>query len=173
MGNNTSFSYANDGKNAISIIKSDKVNGIILFHQCTVYDTVKVKFNLKGTPNRTHAIHVHEFGGATDDSCKSLGPHFNPYLTTHGSMKFQGPRHAGDLINNLTFDQKGNFVYEYEDELIRLIGDQDYSIIGRSIIIHDKADDLGQGGNEESLITGNAGDRIACSPISWCKKEHF
>jgi superoxide dismutase, Cu-Zn family len=32
-------------------------------------------------------------------------------------------------------------------------------IFGRSVVIHDKPDDLGLGGDKESLITGNAGKK--------------
>jgi len=42
---------------------------------------------------------------------------------------------------------------------VKLIGP--HSIIGRSIIIKSDADDLGRGGNEYSLSTGNSGKRIA------------
>ena len=57
-----------------------------------------------------------------------------------------------------------------------------HSIIGRSIVIHRNKDDLGQGGlnkqgkiinknvHKESLITGNAGKRIACGVIGYSKK---
>ena len=49
------------------------------------------------------------------------------------------------------------------DKLIKLRGK--YSIIGRSIVIHEDEDDLGKGGDKESTITGNAGKRLACGVI--------
>ena len=39
------------------------------------------------------------------------------------------------------------------------------SIIGRATVLHRDTDDLGQGNNPESTLTGNSGPRIACGVI--------
>jgi superoxide dismutase, Cu-Zn family len=43
--------------------------------------------------------------------------------------------------------------------VVKLIGP--HSIIGRSILIKSNEDDLGRGGHEYSLSTGNSGQRVA------------
>ena len=174
MGNSNTHNCISSSRNAIATIVSDKVNGYIFFHQCNAASPVTILFRLSGPKNETHAIHIHEYGDLRR-GCESLGPHFNPTNTTHGSLLYNMNRHAGDLINNLKFDQGGNFKYEYEDSSISLYN---YSkcILGRSIVIHDGIDDLGlgQGKNrEESLKTGNAGKRIACAVIGLAEREHF
>ena len=52
---------------------------------------------------------------------------------------------------------------DLDDTLVKLEGEN--SILGRSIVVHANADDLGKGGNAESLATGNAGGREACCII--------
>lgn len=52
------------------------------------------------------------------------------------------------------------------DHFLQLRGYK-YNIIGRSVVIHKDEDDLGRGGNIESLKTGNAGKRLACGVIGY------
>ena len=108
-----------------------------------------------------HGIHIHETGDLRM-GCISLCEHYNPYNKVHG-----GPndkiRHVGDLGNLKSKRGKVNKVFR--DKLIKLRGK--YSIIGRSVVIHADEDDLGKGGDEESLITGNSGARIACGVIGY------
>ena len=39
------------------------------------------------------------------------------------------------------------------------------SILGRVIVVHQGVDDLGRGGNAGSMVSGNAGPRVACGII--------
>lgn len=156
--------------NAIATF-SKKVKGYVSFHQChkSSKDTI-VQFNLYNlTPNKTFAIHIHEYGDERT-GCTSLGSHWNPYNQNHGNIFInRDKRHAGDLINNLTSDKNGTFTYTYKDNLLRVY-DPD-SIIGRSVVIHYGIDDLGLGNNLESLKTGNAGGRMDCAVIGFMNPD--
>jgi len=161
-------------KKAICVLQSNGISyGSVIFTQCCKKHVMVISFSLKNfTPHETHAIHIHEFGDTTD-GCKSLGPHYNPHETTHGTILIEDmPRHAGDLINNFTSNKDGNFEFEYPDDLPTLYGE--HTILGRSIVIHKGKDDLGLGKGklrEESLKTGNAGERIVCGVIGLMKNE--
>jgi superoxide dismutase, Cu-Zn family len=152
--------------NALAIFDTPEVKGVVKFHECPSIDGAYVIIKLTGLkPSTKRAMHIHEFGD-TRKGCMSLGPHWNPHKTTHGTIFIENmPRHAGDLLNNIEPDSKGEFSCSYHDPLINISGDIDYSIIGRSVVIHDGIDDLGLGGNEESLKTGNAGGRMTCAII--------
>ena len=96
------------------------------------------------------------------EGCKTAGPHYNPHGKTHAGPNDE-VRHVGDLGNITAEEGKDVSIYEHEDDLIMLYGE--FSVIGRSFVCHKGVDDLGKGGNEESLKTGNAGARLACGVI--------
>jgi superoxide dismutase, Cu-Zn family len=70
-------------------------------------------------------------------------------------------RHAGDL-GNIVANADGIASVSFTDNKLTLVGPK--RIIGRSVVVHANEDDLGQG-TGQSLITGNAGARLACGVI--------
>ena len=94
-------------------------------------------------------------------ACNSAGPHYNPFNKTHGAPEDE-ERHVGDM-GNIVAGEDGVSEGTLEDRLIMLSGE--YTVIGRSIMVHADEDDLGKGGHELSKTTGNAGARIACGEI--------
>lgn len=149
---------------AVCVFQESKIKGYVLFNEDKVKKQTKITLNLKNVPHGKHGFHIH-ISGDLREGCKSLCAHFNPYNKTHG-----GPndkiRHVGDL-GNIEPNSKGIVKKVMYDKFIKLSGKN--SIIGRSVVIHSGEDDLGRGGNEESLITGNAGSRIACGIIGYSK----
>lgn len=85
----------------------------------------------------------------------------NPHNKEHGAPD-DSNRHVGDL-GNFETDGQGNAKGSVSDKFIKLIGPE--SVLGRTIVVHAGTDDLGQGGDEESKKTGNAGGRPACGVI--------
>ena len=69
----------------------------------------------------------------------------------------------GDL-GNITADDAGVAEFTIVAPRVDLVGNR--SIVGRSVVVHAGVDDLGRGGDAESLKTGNAGDRLACGVIA-------
>ncbi|CAG5126751.1 unnamed protein product [Candidula unifasciata] len=140
------------------------VTGTITFTQEKVGDKTVVSGEVKGLTPGKHGFHIHEFGDYTN-GCVSAGAHFNPAGRTHGGPTDE-ERHAGDL-GNIVANAEGVAAINLADAHIPLIGEN--SIIGRSVVSHEKEDDLGKGGNEESSKTGNAGPRQACGVIGVTK----
>ncbi|EJT51784.1 Superoxide dismutase [Trichosporon asahii var. asahii CBS 2479] len=99
--------------------------------------------------------------GDNSNGCTSAGSHFNPHGKNHGGPT-DAERHVGDL-GNVKTDGSGNVDVNITDKQISLIGP--YSIVGRSVVVHAGTDDLGKGGHQDSLTTGNAGGRAACGVI--------
>lgn len=68
----------------------------------------------------------------------------------------------GDL-GNIQADASKVAKVSITDKLIALEGAN--NIIGRAVVLHADEDDLGKGGNSDSLTTGHAGARLACGII--------
>ncbi|KAK0201913.1 superoxide dismutase [Desarmillaria ectypa] len=147
---------------ATAFLKADsKVTGKVTFEQASPGAPVLVTGNLEGLdPSASRGIHIHQFGDLSE-GCISAGSHFNPFGKNHGAPT-DTDRHVGDL-GNIKSDEAGVAAFSFSDSLISLNGP--LSIVGRAVVVHAGTDDLGKGGNEESLKTGNAGGRAACGVI--------
>lgn len=144
------------------------IDGLVLLTEDLKNKCTLIKVKVSGLkPHSIHGFHVHTAGDLRE-GCKSLCDHWNPYGAVHGGPgDSRKTRHVGDL-GNLVANSKGIINTSLSDNLIKLRGK--YSVMGRSIILHDSEDDLGRGDNQDSRITGNSGARIACGIIGYCKK---
>jgi Cu-Zn family superoxide dismutase len=123
-------------------------------------DMVHIKGQVTGLKPGEHAFHVHEYGDCSDPKAMSTGSHFNPEKKKHGGPHSE-ERHVGDL-GNIKADDEGKAVIDIKDKVISLSGK--HSIVGRAVIVHEKADDL------KTDPTGEAGGRIACGVIGYSKE---
>lgn len=150
---------------AVVVITPDagNVTGSLTFTQADLEAPVVITGRLeKLVPAGLHGFHVHKAGNLTQ-GCVSAGPHFNPNNFTHASPT-DAERHVGDL-GNVVADANGGAEISITDNVISLVGP--CSIVGRAMVVHLKPDDLGKGGDAESLKTGNAGARVGCGIIGW------
>ena len=139
------------GFSSIKDLNKGKITGSVFFERAGRYE-VKVTANIKGlSPNKKFGFHVHEFG-TCDNKGLLAGGHLNPWGAKHSGPQARD-RHLGDL-GNLESDQKGTAVYSVS------VKGKLNQFMGRSLIIHAKADDM------KSQPTGNSGDRIACGVIT-------
>ncbi|XP_005485028.1 extracellular superoxide dismutase [Cu-Zn] [Zonotrichia albicollis] len=165
-GNDTNgMIYATCEMKPSSKIDADKpqVTGQVLFRQSYSYGRLEALFYLDGFPldnnQSSRAIHIHELGDLSN-GCDSTGGHYNPFRVNH-------PRHPGDFGNFLPKEGK---IRKYKTNLSATVFGP-YSIMGRSVVIHEQEDDMGKGNNKASLENGNAGKRLACCVIGISNKN--
>ena len=153
---------ADTGKTAVAVIVAAKaaatqpsnqnVAGTVTF--IPDKDGVKVIADLTGLSPGKHGIHIHDKADLSAPDLASAGGHWDP----EGHKQHGGPesepdkRHAGDL-GNLEADATGKAHYEITIAGVSIGGKDD--IVGHSVIIHAKEDDL------KSNPSGNSGGRVA------------
>ena len=114
--------------------------------------------DLTGLTPGLHGLHVHRCGDLSG-GCATTCDHYNPDGRAHGPAL--GPhRHRGDFGNISAGEDGRSTTVVLADVTLD-------EIVGRAFVVHAGEDDLGQGGDEESTKTGNAGARIAGGLIRW------
>lgn len=93
--------------------------GEITFKQWSLNSPIQVNVNITGLKPGKHAVHVHAFGDLSE-GCKSTGPHF---------------RHS--IVGNIEANEDGKSEIKFNTVGLNLFGL--YGILGRSIVIHEKA----------------------------------
>ena len=119
---------------------------------------VSLEAKLTGLKPGIHGIHIHEKADCSAADAASAGGHWNPTFKKHGKWS-DIEHHKGD-IGNFTADADGNATIVFKtNEWCIGCGDATKDILGKGLIVHDKADDF------TTQPTGNAGARVACSAI--------
>jgi superoxide dismutase, Cu-Zn family len=112
---------------------------------------------LKNLPPGDHAVHIHQ-NPVCDAPFTTAGGHFNPDGKQHGLKNPMG-HHNGDLGDNMTVGADGTATFTYRVNYLTLAPGAPTSVLGHSIMVHEKGDDM------MTDPTGNAGSRIACGVI--------
>lgn len=118
--------------------------------------TISVK--LKNLPFGEHAVHIHANPVCDAPDFKGAGGHFNPDSKQHGMENPMG-HHAGDMPRNISIGEDHTGTITYKVDYLTLAAGAPNSVLGHSIMVHEKADDM------KTDPTGNAGNRIACGVI--------
>jgi Cu-Zn family superoxide dismutase len=118
--------------------------------------TISVK--LKNLPFGEHAVHIHVNPVCDAPDFKGAGGHFNPESKQHGMDNPMG-HHAGDMPKNISIGENHTGEITYKVDYLTLAAGAPNSVLGHSIMVHEKADDM------KTDPTGNAGNRIACGVI--------
>jgi Cu-Zn family superoxide dismutase len=118
-----------------------------------------VHAEISGLTPGEHGFHIHEFGVWSADGM-ACGGHFNPTMQPHAGPD-SPKRHVGDL-GNVKANANGNATLDLDDRHLSFHGA--HSILGRGLVVHEKADDL-----KTQQPPGNAGGRLAVGVIGVAK----
>ena len=143
---------------ALAIIESrsgSTVTGKVVFTQLSSGQT-RAEIWIQGAAPGNHGIHIHDKGDCSAPDAASAGGHFNAAGNPHAAPT-DPKRHNGDFGNiEIGADGKGHTVIT-TDMLTVTPGPN--SVVGRSVVFHEKADDL------TTQPTGNSGARFGCGVV--------
>lgn len=120
--------------------------------------SVRMELSVENLPAGEHAIHLHEHGDCSAEDASSAGGHWNPTMKPHGKRGSGSAFHKGD-IDNMSVGDDGKGTLNMTIEGWSIGGPDSTNIVGKSVIIHEKADDF------TSQPSGDAGSRISCGVI--------
>ena len=130
--------------------KGQEVQGTVELTQ--VGNAVQVIGEIRGLTPGQHGFHIHQFGDLRFADGNSAGGHYNPNNNPHAGPH-DPKHHAGDL-GNITADQDGKAMINMKMEGLKV-----HFVIGRSVVVHAKEDDL------KSQPSGDERVRVAIGVI--------
>ena len=143
---------------ALAIIESrsdSKVTGKAIFTQLSSGQT-RVEVTISGATPGMHGLHIHEKGDCSAPDATSAGGHFNAAGNPHAGPT-DTKHHNGDFGNiEIGADGKGKLKITTD---MLTVTDGPNSVVGKSVIFHEKADDL------KTQPTGDAGARFGCGVV--------
>jgi Cu-Zn family superoxide dismutase len=119
---------------------------------------VQMEVALHNLPAGQHAIHVHANGVCTAPDFVSAGGHLNPDNKHHGFSNPEG-HHVGDFPASVTVEDNGIGTAKLLNKDISLKTDAPTAIFGKSVVVHELADD------QKTDPAGASGKRLACGVI--------
>ncbi len=134
------------------------VSGTITFVQEN--GEVTMTAEVSGLSEGMHGIHIHEKADCSAEDGSSAGGHWNPTFEDHGEWGDSNGYHRGDIGNfDVNSEGTGSITFTTDKWCIGC-EDEKMNILGKSVIVHDGADDF------TSQPSGNAGSRVGCAEIT-------
>lgn len=152
MDQNTNYKgvYANIEGNELA----PDLKGVMFLYPYNNGTIVEIEvINMPKDNSHPYALHIHEGNSCADNDFESAKGHYNPKNQPH-------PMHAGDLpplFSNDGYSYMRLYTNKFTPE----------QVIGRTVIIHNGADDF------KTQPSGNSGAKMACGVIVNSNNNRF
>lgn len=150
-------------KKASCVLSPDNgaaVSGVVSLMQKDNTEPSILEVTVRGLKPGRHGFQLHTTGNITEGAV-SAGCIYDPHSQPHAGPA-DAQRKVGDL-GNLVAGPDGVATAQLQDAHVMLGGPT--SVVGRSLVVYEGADDLGRGGFTDSSTTGHVGKSVACGVI--------